>query len=230
MKYTRINWDVMKNVMLFFNRLLFAVCCLFAFVACNDDDDEMTAGKLLGSWDYDVCYFSIDYAEDKLVLPEGLTLANFIPELADGIGASIGKLTAVPIDQLSLVVLSKLNGEILKYFQGIEFVSETELVLYLKHEGKVVNYPMTYTLNKNTIVLNGKELTLPVEGISLPEHFELNYFFEQDKLTLYMSKTVMQQIFPPQLIVDGLSNKVSEAYICDVFNKIEDLRIGVVMK
>jgi len=217
----------MKNKLIYLIAVLFAANVCFS---CNDNDDDPV--DFTGTWEYgqkgDV-HFVFEYAEENISIPAGI--ANLIPVP--------GFPSTLPVSMVQQVLPGYAKGQMQKYFRGITFLPNREMEILMTAKGEPVSVKTTYEIQNDVLKLNiqsddFKKLT----GDNIPamiRSVDLNYSFENDKLTLYLDTKYIKVLLnaAPAMMAnaameDALKQEIN-AFISELSRNIKTLEIGAIL-
>lgn len=228
----------MKNKLMYLVAVLFAACV--GFSSCSDDDDKVDE-TLTGTWNYGTkgdVYFNFEYAEDYIEIHE--TALNMFPDKIKTAIITLFPNGKIPVASIEQILVPYAKQQMQKYFRGIDFISNTELEILITVEGQDQKIKTTYEiqgpiLSISTQSENFKDMTnnmIPTNVKSI----DLNYFFKDNELTLYVNTTYAQNIIsmlPTILVNTGVfpepAKPTISQMIASISNKINKLEFGPVL-
>lgn len=227
---------------------MYLVAVLFAaFVCFSCSDDDKEDEELTGAWNYksaEDVYLELTCVDDKITItPE---LLQLIPEdLLNQIPEEIKKVIlagGIPVTMVKPVLASYAGQQMKKYFRGINFISDTELeILITTADSKEQKISTTYKVQGSILQVSTqsndfKEIT----NNMIPEamaSIDLNYFFKDGKLTLYLNTTYVKTIIsmlPTILVATGTISAdqliTVQTEVQKISNQITKLEIGATLK
>ncbi len=227
---------------------MYLVAVLFAaFVcfSCSDDDDKDDE-ELTGVWNYksaDDVYLEFEYKDENITISE--EMLELIPEeLLNKIPDNIKELIlkgGIPVTIAKPLLASYAGQQMAKYFRGINFVSDTELKILITAGDKDQEISTTYKVQGTVLQVSTQSDDFKkITKNMIPEamaSIDLNYFFKNGKLTLYLGTTYVKTIIsmlPTILVATGTITpeemvKIKPS-IDNISSKITKLEIGATLK
>jgi hypothetical protein len=180
------------------NKLMYLVAVLFAaFVcfSCSDDDNNGDDETLTGTWNYGTkgdVYLDFKYAKDKIEIPA--EIIAMLPESIQGYIPADG----VPVATVETLLKPYAKQQMAKYFRGIEFLSDSELKILYTKDDKAESIKTTYTVQGSVLSISTQsEEFKAITDNKIPAQvstIDLNYFFKDGKLTIYLNTTTIKKI------------------------------------
>ncbi len=225
------------------NKFTYLITVLFIAaigISCNDNDDNKEKTNFTGTWEYgskgDI-HFEFEYAEENISLPQ--SIVNLIPK--DNLPDFVKKmdLTSIPVSLASPFFKKYAKGQMQKYFRGITFLPNQEMEVLMTMKGEPVSVKTTYEIQKNVLKMNiqsddFKTLT----GGKIPamiQSVDLNYVFNDDKLTLYLDTKYVKVLLNAAPIMmknadmdETLKKEISD-FISEFSKNIKTLEIGAIL-
>lgn len=217
------------------NKLIYLISVLFVAVACfscSDDDDNNSDKDLIGTWNYsgkaaDI-HFEFDYNGDEISFPEGLIPSGVIPEGIPGVSE-----TGIDVAMIKMALPMLANKYMSQYFQGIKFISETEIEILMTMNDQPATLKTTYTIQKDIIKVSTqsdgfKELlgTIPVTSI------DLNYKIANNELTVYLNTSYVKTLLAAVPAILGGTDLTAdqktkiEDFVKDFLKNLKTLEFG----
>ncbi len=222
---------------------MYLVAVLFAaFVcfSCSDDDKNDGDEELTGVWNYgskgDV-YLELEYAENKI------DISDFLSILPAEIKAAIAVLYPdgkIPVADVKKLLAPYAKQQMQEYFRGINFLSDSELEILITKDKKDQKIKTTYEIQGTVLKISTQsEDFKTITNNMIPEavaSIDLNYFFKDGKLTLYVNTTYAKTIISmiprilvaaeviPEEVLPGVTTAVQ-----NISNKITKLEFGPVL-
>lgn len=186
----------MKNKLMYLVAVLFAACV--GFSSCSDDDDKIDE-TLTGTWNYGTkgdIYFEFEYKEDKIEIPDAIS--GMLPNEIKAAITALFPDGKIPVASVKQLLAPYAKQQMQKYFRGINFISDKDMEILVTVNGQPESIKTTYEIQGSVIRISTqsddfKDLTNNMIPETVPS-IDLNYFFKDKKLTLYVSTTYAKTI------------------------------------
>lgn len=222
---------------------MYLVAVLFAAFVCFScsDDDKGDDEELTGVWNYgskgDI-YFELGYSEATIELPE--VILNMLPAEMKAAVTALFPDGKIPVASIKTVLAPYAKQQMQKYFRGINFLSDKELEILITKDGKDQKIKTDYDVQGSVLKISTQsEDFKTVTENAIPEDvksIDLNYFFKDGKLTLYVNTTYAKTIIamiPTILVAAEVIPEVAEEAVKNeiqkISSKITKLELGPVL-